>query len=66
MAEGRATKALRLRQRRNGEGSGTGTVESTLLFISVNYREMILCILSTWRIVRSRSKYKLYNRLKVR
>ena len=37
------------------------SVESTLFCLSVNYREMISCIVSTWRIVRSRSKYKLEN-----
>ena len=37
------------------------SVESTLLCLSVNYREMISCIVPTWRIMRSRSKYKLEN-----
>ena len=37
------------------------SVESTLFFLPVNYREMISCIVSTWRIVRSPSKYKLEN-----
>ena len=37
------------------------SVESALFCLSVNYREIISCIVSTWRIVRSRSKYKLEN-----
>ena len=37
-------------------------VESTLFYLPVNYREMISCIVSTWIIVRSCSKYKLDNR----
>ena len=37
------------------------SVESTLLCLSVNYREMISHIVSPWRIVISRSKYKLEN-----
>ena len=37
------------------------SIESTLFCLSVNYREMISCILSTWRIMSSRSKYKLEN-----
>ena len=36
-------------------------IESTLFCLSVNYREMISCTVSTWIIVRSRSKYKLEN-----
>ena len=32
-------------------------VESTFFYLSVNYKEMISCIVSTWRIMRSRSKY---------
>ena len=37
------------------------SVESTIFGLSVNYRDMISCIVSTWRIVRSYSKYKLEN-----
>ena len=43
------------------KSSTARTVESTLFYLSVKYREMISYIVSTWRIVRSRSKYKLEN-----
>ena len=37
------------------------TVEYTLFCLSVNYREMISCIVSTWRIMISCSECKLEN-----
>ena len=36
-------------------------VESTLLYVSVNNRDMISCIVFTWSIVRSCSKYIVHN-----